>query len=438
MKRIFYSILAVATISSAFTACQKEQPSAEPATPAVEAKPFYVTVDNPFPDTKATFTDGVGMSWEKDDWYKLRMVVTSDDTGETGNVYKSTGLEIDANTGAATFTFDAAPAAGSTVSFLYGPDGYKDLGLIFEPEQSQPALGNLGANRLCLKAVNVKVEGTTAAPKMELVGNIRRFLIYSSTGKYVAEKVSSIEMTSTINWLTLAGRIGYDYLGQSNEEVVEYHSDTVKVSVSTPQEVTAKTPDDTKSRGIYMTVPPLSSDDAGVIYVITTDKAKYYLYSDKLNFEKGNVTNLPINLESKFITRRELNSNDKFLYFKGDFPNLTISAGVPADESYGLGYYIAVLDGSEVKYDDAHAAFYSPENVKFEFTDSEGKEVTWITECFYEKESCWWKLRYEANNTGKERTAVVTAIFNIPGYIAMPAAKSVTVTQPAQTTTPQQ
>ena len=457
MKSFYYSTMAIAMICSAFVACQKEQTSVETENPVVEAKPFTVTVDNPFsaandPQSKATFADGEGMKWEEGDQDLFRMIVGT--TATDGEVVYAKSMTIGEN-GAATFTFDKTPAADKTVSFLYGNKGYGDLSFIFKGEQTQSALGNLDKNRLCLKAVNVKADGTSAAPKMQLVGNVRRFLIYSSTGIYSDEKVASIKMTPSSS-RTLAGQISYNYIGQpvksvdnnnnpkyedvaETETVIRYNRSSVQVKVDNASlsAVTATKKAATKGKGICMAVPPQEETDR-VRYVITTDKAEYILESDKLSFENGKVTNLFVDLESKFVARKEAGSALKEANYNGWFPiqNTTINAdGVTG---YTLGWCSVKIDNVEV---NANNNFYGADVASFEYKDEEGKPVDWIT-CYHEvKEGVATStVMYDSkdNTTGVARTAIVTAIYKPKGYLAIPAAVSVKVTQPAKLTTAQQ
>lgn len=455
--------MALAVISSAFMACQKEQPSAEQSTPLVEAKPFYVTVDNKLavsdpdaaPQSKATFEDGKGMSWEDGDESLFRMVVGTSAT--EGKVVYAKSMSIDESTGAATFTFEEAPASSSNVSFFYGVKDYGDLNYCFEGDQKQSTLGKLDKGNLFLKAVNVTVDGTSASPKMQLVGNTRRFLIYSSTGKYVGEKVASIKMTSSVDWRTLAGQISYNYLGQpvkslnndvptygdvaEIETVIRYNKSYVQVSVddASRSAVSATEKAATKGKGIYMAVPPQTETDR-VRYVITTDKAEYILESDRLSFENGQVTNLFVDLESKFVARKEAGSTLVEVNYNGYFPNAAIDAG--SVTGYTLGWCEAKIGGAKVEVNDGNK-FYGESVVAFEYKDEDGKKADWIT-CRHkvstENNVATDEVLYDCkeNTTGSPRTAIVTAIYKPEGYLAIPAAVSVKVTQSAQTeTTPQ-
>ncbi len=434
MKRFFYSTIAIAMISSAFVACQKEQPSAEPENPVVEAKPFSVTVNDPFsasdPQTKVTLADGEKMSWEQGDENLFRMVVGT--KADNGEVLYAKSMTINQD-GTATFTFEKAPAENATVSFFYGNKDYGDLAYCFEGEQKQDKLGEINSKSLFLKAVNVTDKTKLT---MSLAGNIRRFYIYSQTGKYSSEKVQSITMTSTVSWETIAGKITYDYFGVTTGNVSEYDKSTVKVSVSNPSEIVAKTKDETKGKGIYLFALPLSREDLGVNYVIATDKAEYFLDSKKLNFKEGEVTNLNVNLESNSVSRQELGSTADKVSYKCYFPNAE-KVGASSVTNFTLGWCTAEIDGKEVKNG---AEFYSDEVVSFVYKDDKGNNVNWIT--------CKHKVgddgeptnevlyTCDANETGSSRTVIITATYKPKGnYIVIPpssAVVTVKVTQPAQ------
>lgn len=439
MKRFFYSTIAIAMISSAFVACQKEQPSAEPENPVVEAKPFSVTVNDPFsaadPQTKVTLADGKKMSWEADDKDKLLMVVCTDDSGEKGTVYKSSAIKIDEN-GKATFTFDETPKEG-TVSFFYGPTEEdsedrtrKLLNYSFRwPNDGNATPGALDAKMLCLKA-NQSFKASDLPNrelKMQLIGNIRRFFIYSSI--YAGEKVQSISVSSSSD---ITGNIAYDYLGRplaktaegwnvaDKEALVRYHNKIVTVKVENDQQkVIANSKNGVNSTGIYMTVPSLEAKD--LTYLIMTDKAQYVLDAGTRTFDNGAVTNIYVNLDK--ITR--VDAATKVVRYAGELAqNYELSAEGESDR--GLSWWYAAIDG--VEQNDNNGLFYG--KAKFAYTDEKGGTVDWIS-CRHD--GSWWKVTYGKNETGDERKATITATYDLgDGYFALPKTKSITVTQPAQ------
>ncbi len=438
MKGIFNSMAALALLSVAFTACQKEHTDA----PAGKSRPFYVTVNNPFasavPQSKATFEDGKGMCWEDTDYSRFLMVVGTEKS--KGSVSSAKSMTVDAD-GVATFAFDSAPAEGSTVSFFYGPG--TNLEYTFNSAQTQTTLGKLNAENLCLKAVNVNVSESSAAPQMTLVGSLRRFLIYSSTGKYSSEKVESIKMSSSDN---VAGLVAYNYLGGSRanpgadydtvaetETLIWSQSTAVTVTVTDGDSILATDRDGTSGKGIYMSVPAVSL--SGYRYIITTDAAEYVLDAeDSKSFENGTVGNVFINLENSSIVRQEKGETVQEVKYVGGLPEqFTLESAGKSD--HGISYWYATVDGvtRENRIESAYDGriFYSTDNVKFECTDGNGAAVTWIS-CKYRENDTWWDATYEANDTGAERTAVITATYSIPGYVVTPATKSVKVIQPAQ------
>ena len=431
MKRIqFSSILSIAAVSAALLSCQKEQTLSSPA--------FYVEVAPAETDTKATFADGAGMSWEDSDNSLFRMVAGTDISTFAVSTAKSVSID---DKGVATFAFDAAPAEGSTVSFFYGPGS--NLEYTFSPNQTQAAPGKIDAANLCFKAVDVAVTEASAAPAMQMVGSVQRFLIYSSTGKYAAEKVEAIKITSSNENIT--GLIGYNGLGQprknpgadytaaETETIIWSGSKSVTVNVSNPVAIEAKDQNSTKGKGIYISIP--AGSISSYTYQITTDQAEYiYTSTNAKTYGNGKVSNVFINLENASIVRGEKGSVIPEVKYTGGLPDtFTLNADATTDQ--GISWWYATVDGStrenrvESSYDGT--IFYSTENVKFTATDESGNAVDWIS-CKYKTNDTWWQVTYTANETGAERTAYITATYNIPGYIATPATKTVKVIQPAK------
>ncbi len=430
MKRIqFSSILSVAAVLAALLSCQKEQSLSTPA--------FYVKVPAGIA-TRATFADGAGMSWEDTDYSLFRMVAGTDISTKT--VSTATRVSID-DKGVATFVFDAAPAEGTTVSFFYGPG--TNLEYTFNSIQTQSTPGKIDAANLCFKAVNVAVTEASAAPAMQLVGSVQRFLIYSSTGKYAAEKVEAIKITSSNENIT--GLIGYNGLGQprknpgadytaaETETIIWSGSKSVTVNVTGPMAIEAKDQNSTKGKGIYISIP--AGSISSYTYQITTDKAEYiYTSTNARTYENCKVANVFINLENASVVRGEKGSVIPEVKYTGGLPDtFTLNADATTDQ--GISWWYATVDGStrenrvESSYDGT--IFYSTENVKFTATDESGNAVDWIS-CKYKTNDTWWQVTYTANETGAERTANITATYNIPGYIATPATKTVKVVQPAK------
>ena len=434
MKKNFNTLMTFAALSAALLSCQKEQ-SPENASAAFYVK-AALSIDGA--SSKATFADGAGMSWEGTDNSLFRMVAGTDIS--TGSVSTAKSISI-SETGVATFAFDAAPAEGTTVSLFYGPG--TNLEYTFNPSQTQTEIGKVNAANLCFKAVDVNVSEAEATPTMQMVGSLQRFLIYSSTGKYAAEKVEAIKISSTSN---VTGLIGYNYLGQprkspganydaaETETIIWSGSTSATVTLTNPAAIEAKDKASTEGKGIYISLP------AGTVpsytYQITTDAAEYTLTSASAKtYENGKVGNVFINLENASIVRGEKGSIVQEVKYIGGLPeSFTLNADATTDQ--GISYWYATVDGStrenrvESTYDGT--IFYSTDNVKFTVTDKDGKAVDWIS-CKYKTNDTWWQVTYSANDTGKERTATITATYNIPGYTVTPATKSVKVTQPAKT-----
>ncbi len=434
MKGIqFNSILSLAAVSAVLLSCQKEQ--------ATSSSLFQVRVALPVEalDTKAVFADGQGMSWESTDNSLFRMVAGEDIS--TFTVSTAQSVSIDSETGIATFAFESAPAETATVSFFYGPG--TNLEYTFNPSQSQTAPGRIDAANLCFKAVDVKLTATSVAPEMQMVGTVQRFLIYSSTGKYAAEKVEAVKITSSNENIT--GLIGYNGLGQprknpgadysaaETETIIWSGSKSATVEITNPVAIEATDKESTLGKGIYISLP--AGTISSYTYQITTDAAEYVLTSaNAKTYENAKVSNVFINLENASVVRSEKGSVIPEVKYVGGLPDtFTLNADSTADQ--GISWWYATVDGStrenreESTYDGR--IFYSTDNVKFTVTDDGGAEVSWIS-CKYKTNDTWWIVTYEANETGSERTATITAKYDIPGYIVTPSVKQVKVIQPAK------
>ena len=197
--------------------------------------------------------------------------------------------------------------------------------------------------------------------------------------------------------------------------------------------IEAKDQNSTKGKGIYISIP--AGSISSYTYQITTDKAEYiYTSTNARTYENCKVANVFINLENASVVRGEKGSVIPEVKYTGGLPDtFTLNADATTDQ--GISWWYATVDGStrenrvESSYDGT--IFYSTENVKFTATDESGNAVDWVS-CKYKTNDTWWQVTYTANETGAERTANITATYNIPGYIATPATKTVKVVQPAK------
>ena len=433
MRKIYNYAVATATLLMVFAGCSRENlPSSEP---------FKVRVGVPAglesSVSKATFIDGEGMSWADTELSKFIMVEGT--TINDGKVSVATAVNFDGD-GVATFEFAQAPAEGTTVSFFYMPGGKTNaMEYTFEAAQKQDRPGRLNPENLLLKAVDVNVTESSAAPQMRLVGSVQRFLVYSPTGKYASEKIETIKLFANAN-CTVAGLIGYNKLGQprknqamdntpaETETVFYMPSSAVTVTVANPVEIAATSREETLGKGVYLYVPA-GELSAGYRCVILTEDYEYTLNSSSVKtFTNGTVSNFFVNLENPNIIRQERGVPEA--KYEGGLPDtITLEANGKAD--HGFPWWCAKVDGTIKENTQENYLFYSDENVKFSCTDEEtGETVDWVS-CKYGKNSTWWSFTYEANDTGAERRAVVTATYNIPGYIAIPSVKKVTLVQPS-------
>lgn len=440
MRKIYNYMVAAASLLMVFAGCSRENlPSSEP---------FKVRVGVPAglesSVSKATFIDGEGMSWADTDLSKFIMVEGT--TINDGKISAAKAVTTDGD-GVATFEFEQAPAEGTTVSFFYMPGGKTNaMEYTFEAAQKQDRPGRLNPENLLLKAVDVNVTESSAAPQMQLVGSLQRFLVYSPTGKYASEKIESIKLSSNSADVKVVGLVGYNKLGQprknqgadntpaETETLIWDQSTSATVTVSSPAEIGAKNREETLGKGIYLYLPAGELRD-GYQCVITTDKYEYVLKATSTKtIVGGTVSNFFVNLENSAIERREKGTVLQEVKYEGGMPD-TVTLKAAGETNFGIGYWFAKVDGvtrenrEETNYDGR--PFYSEENVKFSCTDENTREpVDWVS-CRYRVNNTWWDVTYEANNTGAERRAVVTATYKIPGYIAIPPVKKVTLVQPS-------
>ena len=433
MRKIYNYVVAAASLLMVLAGCSRENlPSSEP---------FRVRVGVPAglesSVSKATFIDGEGMSWADTDLSKFIMVEGT--TINDGKVSAATAVNFDGD-GVATFEFAQAPAEGTTVSFFYMPGGKTNaMEYTFEAAQKQDRPGRLNPENLLLKAVDVETSESSAAPQMQLVGSVQRFLVYSPTGKYASEKIEAIKLFANAN-CTVAGLIGYNKLGQprknqamdntpaETETVFYIPSSAVTVTVANPVEIAATSREETLGKGVYLYVPA-GELSAGYRCVILTEDYEYTLNSSSVKtFTNGAVSNFFVNLENPNIIRQERGLPE--VKYLGGLPE-TFTLEAAGNTAQGVSYWYATVDGATKENDSQeNYIFYSEENVKFSCTDENNEPVDWVG-CKYGEKSTWWQITYEANNTGAERRAVVTATYNIPGYIAIPSVKKVTLVQPS-------
>ncbi len=288
MKRNMMIFAAVALFVSAVSCTKSETPET-----SGESR-FLVVVDKVIPAveaSRAVFTDGVGISWQAEDASRFCAV-----DGD-GARYVAESVSI-ADDGKATFAFSSAPSDGQTVHFFYGLD--EELSHSFSLSQTQDALGSINPENLCFSSSAVTVSGNSCSPSMSLVGEVVRFLVYSSTGKYSSEKIESV---SLVTEETVAGKCVYSADGGTS---LSGQPGSVTVTLSSPSAVSATDRDGTLGYGIYMSIAPSATLSSAYSYVITTDRARYTLsYPQGTAFADGTVRNIPVDLEKASVVREE-------------------------------------------------------------------------------------------------------------------------------------
>lgn len=268
MKRIF-SLFALASLAVLSLSCEKEIESpesgkAELYTYSFEA--FDADADkSTFDGSKITWKEGDQVGYFVSDFsgnsvigsdQKFTISTTKPVTGETLYAYVP---YVDGNA--------AATSANITIPELQASDNLV-----------MPAFGS----------ATVAADGVVPI-KLSNLGSIVAFKLYSATGAYSSEKVTSITMTSTTN--AICGTFTKDITASSALEISGYDKNAVTVSVN--GDLTAASSKE-NATVVYAVIAPGTYD--GNI-VVTTDAATYTYPFSNQTFQRSHSKGLVLNFE---------------------------------------------------------------------------------------------------------------------------------------------
>lgn len=473
---LMFAIIGLAT----FSACSDDEniitPEPEP-TPQPQPTPeavSYKVVASMDETTRAIFNDGEQIKWSDSDvvtaWFIDAEGNYAYANREEASVEKA-NMVIAEDALTATFNFTTLPVGGKAWLALMSNTGYdgcsaRKVEFNYTSNQTQQAAGTINSEYVKLRSSALELsegEGEiTLSTKMQVVGTIMRFLPYSSTGAYAAEKVKYVELVSADNAIAGAGsaiaynfaeyhntEAGYKWWGNDagtvfSDECVIFWDATSK-SIRTTLEtalslegVTAANP----GTGIYMAVPPVGV--GGYKYIIETDVARYTFdsSSEALTFDDNTIKNVLLNLENENVTRIDLSSIKGELQYTGDVNAASniISYEGTTDKDGGYWYAQTKDTGAAdwvTREGAENAQFYT--GVKFEAIDNATGEVAeWLTVSYRTDGNTHWWIHAEPQVEGAaERSATVTATFSdVDGYLVTEACRTkvVTITQQAYST----
>lgn len=449
MKKIFKMMFAVVAGVAALTACTNEPE--EGITPDAGQG---ITIKAQFGEgTKAILTDGESIKWESTDKVMAWYIDDADNYSYEQREEATATVSEDGYT--ASLNYTTIPV-GSTLWLAYNSNaGYNGCSaakveFIYQAAQTQAAAGAMNKDYLRLVGEQTDVteaEGEYTA-KMNIVGTIMRYLIYSAEGTYAAETVKSVELVSSDNALAGGGaaiafnfaqyydtEAGFKYCGKDetfSDECVIYHDATSKsitTTLTTPMALSAT--DAASTKGIYMAVPPVKI--GGYSYVVKTDVAQYTFEAKTTSvvFANNTLKNVKLDLE-KATSRVEFSSIKGDLQYVGD---LNAASGLLSHEGVtdkdGGYWYAQTRDTSAdwvTKEGAANAHYYT--GVTFECIDNAtGQEADWLTVSYRTDGSTHWWITAQPNESEEQRSATVTATFpDVDGYIVTEACKTKTLT----------
>lgn len=441
MKKIFKMMMAVVAGFAALTACTNEPE--EGVTPTPEAQGFTViaSMDDA---AKAIFTDGEGLNWSVGD--KIGAIYQKlNDKGEIVSAYEESAQlnnETIADGTTGTFSFNTVPTGDVYFSLNHNANAYTKHEYLFKNEITQPAAGGINPSLIKLLGDKVTLNGTeeSVTVKMNIVGTMMRFLVYSSTGEYADENILSVKLVGNEKFSGNNAVIGINhklggYLQENNENnvgenaVIFYgcNNDYINVTLNVPASLNATNAEGCIGKGIYMPVAPISL--SGYKYIVTTDAHQFTFDASTkpVSFANNTVKNVLLDVEKATSVEIYDNNNKGVLAWEETLPeNVTLGASAVTDQNIGTSYiYVKTQDNGSsdwVKRDknDANAVYY--EGITFETSED------WLTVGYAENNDNIL-VSAEANTATEERTATLTVTFaDANGYLVDDANNSFTVT----------
>lgn len=445
MKRIF-SLFALASLAVLSLSCEKEIESPESG----KAELYTYSFEAFDADADKSTFDGSKITWKEGDEvgyfvsdFSGNSVIGSDQTFKISTTEPVTGETLYAYVpyvdGNATAT-----SVNITIPELQASDNLV-----------MPAFGS----------ATVAADGVVPI-KLSNLGSIVAFKLYSATGAYSSEKVTSITMASTTN--AICGTFTKDITASSALEISGYDKNAVTVSVN--GDLTAASSKE-NATVVYAVIAPGTYD--GNI-VVTTDAATYTYPFSSQTFQRSHSKGLVLNFEKDGV-------REKLAYEKVTLPlqdwsgeyllvapdaNMVLSAISTTSTKYGVGIEVEIVndeieatrENSAYKLTIAPASEGSSYVIKFGgdylywstgnslgLSDKESDNTRWTLSCSDgsvliknvadEAREIWWNNgspRF-ACYTGKtaDNSYFVTALFKLGcGGTPVPPATKYTITVP--------
>ena len=392
--KIINKVSALATVAMLAVACS--QPEVDEPMSTGKMRNITLSSFSTPDETRASWADGKGISWEQEDATQLGFV------SSIGDVSCSTALAIDENDGTAKFGIAVGAAANKI--FAYYP--YRDGALAYQSDQgtfsisydidaaqSQTAAGEFSMNGVPMASADIVAvpEGYSEVNNpMVLVGSLVRFLIYSDVEEYRAEAVKSVELRLP------EGKVlnGTCVLSGGWDAPVSFAAPTDGGNVS---RVTLQTDytladiaDNSAAKGVYLCIAPVETESC--TYAVVTDKATYTFASNNpKTFADNTIHNVALNLSK--ATERTENSGEVEHTLEWNHDQ---SVNVGAAKGYG--YY----GPTTVSYDGVVVS--DMENVSFVAVDLEGRPVTWLTGAWENTNNYNLQINYDRNAVTEGRS----------------------------------
>lgn len=447
MKKIFSIFGWAALMAAGFTACSE---SDDVTTPTPEPQTTTYTVVASLDEASRVTMGDSGMAWEAGDVIAVRQVLA----GAEGSQENSTlAAENIAEDGTASYTFNSLNP-GALAWFIYGWNGgspANKVEFLFPKDQTQAAAGVMNKQylRLMSDALEVPSEGQTSVEaKMNIVGTVMRFIVYSGTGARATEKVQSVTLESVDNAISGNGAVvgknllqGGLYLQSNNVEdlgeecKIFYAADSKKTTVTLDEPLLLDKTDAASSEGngIYLTVPAVSV--GGYKYLVETDQALYTFDAStkSITFAENEVKSVLLNVE-KATSREEVSAvADKVVTYN---PTIVTSEESPKVISgqevsdLNIGYCLLYIDGAESRnwtgplYGGTTFKAVSVEDYNSEAWKSDDcEELDWLS-CDHPRNGegvvtdCTFMISAKANPDPAERMGVIVVCYpEVAGYV---------------------
>ena len=308
MKKIMYSLFAVALSATVIYSCEKTEGKLSEG----QEVTVHLNMDKA---TRAVFEDATGLQWAAGDqiFWKATggtsnceyTLTAGDITGGYEASFKTVipGLSDADVTG--WFKYNTHPNLDNNEAVFsdlnskpkkYGTPNQSGTTLTYHQEAAgvaNPAIIALQSSGSSSSITPETIaQGTSEITvDMKILGTVFRVLPYTSL--YNDEVIQKVTFSSTS---TIAGTVEYQPAGtyrapfwaNINKIIIELDSSMGLTSVT----------DKESSAGIYFSLPPTGSAIEGYEYVVTTDKAEYVFDSDKaLTVTNNVVKNIPLNLD---------------------------------------------------------------------------------------------------------------------------------------------